>query len=72
MGWSLYDLSSIFGQFAYSMFFLPGLGILRTGWLPFMDISWNVLENGNVIYIPYRILLWVFNLFGWYAHHFIS
>ena len=29
----------VFGQFALSMFFLSGLGILRVGWLPFLEIE---------------------------------
>ena len=62
----------VFGQFALSMFFLSGLGILRAGWLPFMDISWNVLSLGNVVYVPYWVLMWFFGLFGWYAHTFIA
>jgi hypothetical protein len=62
----------VFGQFALSMFFLAGLGILRVGWFPFMDISLKVLEMGNVIYIPYWILMWVGRQFDWYAHYFIS
>ena len=62
----------VFGQFALSMFFLAGLGILRVGWFPFWDISFKVLELGNVIYIPYWILMWIGRLFGWYAHHFLS
>jgi hypothetical protein len=35
----------VFGQFALSMFFLSGLGILRAAWFPFMDISWSVLDT---------------------------
>ncbi|MEZ5198169.1 MAG: HEAT repeat domain-containing protein [Bacteroidales bacterium] len=62
----------VFGQFALSMFFLSGLGILRTAWFPFMDISWMVLDFGKVIYIPYWILMWFCGLFNWYAHDFIS
>ncbi len=62
----------VFGQFALSMFFLSGLGILRAGWFPFMDISWSVLDLGKVIYIPYWILMWFFSLFNWYAHDFAS
>ena len=62
----------VFGQFALSMFFLAGLGILRVGWFPFMDISFKVLELGNVIYIPYWILMWIARQFDWYAHYFIS
>jgi protein-S-isoprenylcysteine O-methyltransferase Ste14 len=62
----------VFGQFALSMFFLAGLGILRVSWFPFMDISFKVLELGNVIFIPYWILMWTARQFGWYAHYFIS
>ena len=62
----------VFGQFAYSMFFLSGLGVLRAAWFPFMDISWNMLDLGNVIYVPYWVLLWFFRQFGWYAHDFIA
>lgn len=62
----------VFGQFALSMFFLAGLGILRVGWFPFMDISVKVLELGNVIYIPYWILMWIARQFDCYAHYFIS
>jgi len=62
----------VFGQFALSMFFLAGLGILRIGWFPFLDLSFKMLEMGNVIYIPYWILMWVGRQFDWYAHHFLS
>lgn len=62
----------VFGQFALSMFFLSGLGILRAAWLPFMDISWSVLDLGQIIYIPYWILIWFCSLINWYAHDFIS
>jgi protein-S-isoprenylcysteine O-methyltransferase Ste14 len=54
------------------MFFLAGLGILRVSWLPFMDISIKVLELGEVIYIPYWMLMWIARQFYWYAHYFIS
>lgn len=62
----------VFGQFALSMFFLSGLGILRVGWIPFLDISWDILDLGKAIYIPYWIFMWFFNLFGLYAHDFIA
>jgi len=62
----------VFGQFALSMFFLAGLGILRAGWLPFMEISFNVLQLGNIIYLPYDFLMWLAGLFTWNAHLFIS
>jgi len=62
----------VFGQFALSMFFLAGLGILRVGWLPFMDISMEVLRLGEIAFLPYRLLMWFFNLFDWWAHNFLS
>ena len=62
----------VFGQFAFSMFFLAGLGILRVVWLPFMDISFNALQLGNVIYLPYDFLMWLAGLFNWNAHNFLS
>lgn len=63
----------VFGQFALSMFFLAGLGLLRVGWLPFLEISsFDVLDLGKVIYVPYWILMWLFGLFKWHAHAFLS
>jgi len=62
----------VFGQFALSMFYLSGLGILRTAWLPLMEVNLPVLDLGKVIYVPYWILLWFFGLFQWYAKDFIS
>ena len=62
----------VFGQFALSMFFLAGLGVLRVGWLPFMEMSFNVLDLGQVIYVPYWILIWFFTLFDYYAHDLIA
>ena len=43
----------VFGHFAFSMFFLAGLGLLRIVWLPFIDISYDILRLGDVVYIPY-------------------
>jgi protein-S-isoprenylcysteine O-methyltransferase Ste14 len=57
----------VFGQFALSMFFLAGLGMLRVGWLPFWDIDFRVLDLGNVIYVPYWMLMWVFRQFNYWA-----
>ena len=62
----------VFGQFAYSMFFLAGLGFLRVGWLPFLEISFDILDLGKVIYVPYWILLWFFGIFKWDAQNFLS
>lgn len=70
-GWAMAGAFTIFlpvfGQFALSMFFLAGLGMLRVGWLPFWDISFQVLDLGEVIYIPYWILMWVFRQFNYWA-----
>ena len=62
----------VFGQFALSMFFLAGLGILRVVWLPFLDISFNFLQLGSIFYLPYEILMWTAGLFNWNAHVFLS
>ena len=62
----------VFGQFALSMFFLAGLGMLRVVWLPFMDISFNILQLGNIIFLPYDILIWLSALFDWNAHNFLA
>lgn len=62
----------VFGQFALSMFFLAGLSILRVSWLPFMDMSFNALSLGNIIYLPYDLLMSFFRLFNWNAHMFLS
>ncbi len=62
----------VFGQFAFSMFFLAGLGFLRVGWLPFLELSFDILDLGKVIYVPYWILMWLLGLFKWEAHNFLS
>ncbi|MEA3461227.1 MAG: HEAT repeat domain-containing protein, partial [Bacteroidota bacterium] len=62
----------VFGQFAFSMFFLAGLGFLRVGWLPFLEISFDILDLGKVIYVPYWILMWFLGLFKWDAHNVLS
>jgi protein-S-isoprenylcysteine O-methyltransferase Ste14 len=50
-----------FGYFAAPMFFLAGLGILRVEWLPF-GISENVLRLGDIVYVPYMIPVYLFEL----------
>ncbi len=62
----------VFGQFAYSMFFLAGLGFLRVSWLPFLELSFDILDLGKVIYVPYWILNWVLGLLKWNPHNFIA
>lgn len=47
----------VFGQFALSMFFLAGLGLLRIIWFPFMDISTSMLSWGHIAYFPYDLLV---------------
>lgn len=46
----------IFGYFAFQMFFLAGVGVLRALWFPFLDISPTVLRLGHIVYMPYFIL----------------
>jgi len=51
-----------FGYFAFSMFFLAGVGILRVLWIPFWDSSTTILKLGDIIYLPYMILVYPFAL----------
>lgn len=51
----------IFGYFARYMFFLAGLGIVRTLWLPFWG---DVMHLGNIVYLPYIIIVYPFALMG--------
>jgi len=70
-GWGLLGAFAlflpVFGNFALSMFFLAGLGVLRVGWLPFLDISFQMLDLGNVILLPYWILEWIFFQFNYWV-----
>jgi len=45
-----------FGYFASAMFFLAGLGVLRTLWLPLLEISPTVLKLGCIAYLPFLLL----------------
>lgn len=47
----------VFGQFAATMFFLGGLAFLRLLWLPFLDISFDIMRLGDIAMWPYRALL---------------
>ncbi|MBD3179978.1 MAG: hypothetical protein GF417_10475 [Candidatus Latescibacteria bacterium] len=51
-----------FGHFASTMFFLGGLAFLRFLWLPFLDISFNIMRLGNVIVLPYE---WIMDIASW-------
>jgi protein-S-isoprenylcysteine O-methyltransferase Ste14/ubiquinone biosynthesis protein UbiJ len=64
----------IFGHFAMTMFFLGGLGFMRLIWLPFLDVSFDVLSFGDIVHIPYIVLLWILSLFNiniWYQLPFV-
>ena len=54
----------VFGHFAATMFFLGGLGFLRLIWLPGLDISFNIMNIGDSVFIPYRIFIDAINLVG--------
>jgi protein-S-isoprenylcysteine O-methyltransferase Ste14 len=41
------------------MFFLAGLGILRVIWMPILDISYGMLQLGEVSYVPYMIAVYI-------------
>jgi protein-S-isoprenylcysteine O-methyltransferase Ste14 len=53
-----------FGYFAGSMFFLAGLGILRIMWIPFWEQSINLVNLGDIAYLPYMIPAYLFHLVG--------
>ncbi|MEM1668548.1 MAG: DUF1295 domain-containing protein [Thermofilaceae archaeon] len=42
-----------FGYFAYAMFFLTGLGVLRALWLPLIELSPSTLKLGCAAYLPF-------------------
>lgn len=52
----------VFGHFAMTMFFLGGLGFLRLLWMPFLDVSEALLHLGDIVYLPYKILLYLASL----------
>lgn len=47
----------VFGHFAATMFFLGGLAFLRFLWLPFLDISFDVMQLGDIVLLPYKWIL---------------
>ncbi|MFC1920032.1 methyltransferase family protein [Chloroflexota bacterium] len=53
-----------FGYFFASMFFLAGLGILRVPFIPFWDPTVNLMNLGDIGYIPYMALVYPFWLGG--------
>ena len=61
----------VFATFAYSMFYLAGLGLLNVIFFPLQEISLSMIDLGKVVLIPYWILLWIAKLFNWNAHQFL-
>jgi protein-S-isoprenylcysteine O-methyltransferase Ste14 len=53
-----------FGYFFASMFFLAGLGILRVPFIPFWDPNINLMNFGDISYLPYMALVYPFWLGG--------
>jgi protein-S-isoprenylcysteine O-methyltransferase Ste14 len=49
-----------FGYFFASMFFLAGLGILRVVFIPFWDPSVNLMNFGDISYLPYMAMVYPF------------
>ena len=54
----------VFGHFALTMFFLGGLGFLRLLWMPFLDVSFNVMRLGDIVILPYNGLSFLYSLTG--------
>jgi len=54
----------VFGHFAATMFFLGGLAFLRFLWLPFLDISFDLMRLGHAVLLPYEWLLKLGRLVG--------
>jgi len=54
----------VFGHFAATMFFLGGLGFLRFLWLPFLDISLDIMRLGDIVLLPYNWTLDLTSLVG--------
>jgi len=47
-----------FGYFFASMFFLAGLGILRIPFIPFWDPGINLMNLGDISYLPYMAVVY--------------
>ncbi len=59
----------VFAQFATVMFFLAGLGVLNVVWMPVLDISFNVGQLGDIVYLPYSLLRSLFLKIGVDIHY---
>jgi len=47
----------VFGSFAFTMFFLAGIGVLRVLWLPLYIVSPYVLKLGHIVLAPMLFFL---------------
>lgn len=56
-----------FGYFAFTMFFLAGIGVLRVLWLPLLDLCPNILRFGDIVYLPYLVLACPLASVAWIA-----
>ncbi len=54
----------VFGHFSFNMFFLAGLGAMRVLWMPVLDISYDLLNSGDIVYIPYMVIVYLPALIG--------
>ena len=54
----------VFGHFALTMFFLGGLGFLRLIWMPFLDMSFDVMRLGDIVVLPFKWLSSLYSLTG--------
>lgn len=55
----------IFGYFAFAMFFLAGIGILRILWLPIIEFCPDILKLGYIVIIPFIAIR---ILYGYHAY----
>jgi protein-S-isoprenylcysteine O-methyltransferase Ste14 len=70
----------VFGHFAFSMFFLAGLGLLRTVWMPVVDLSYQATGDlghwpfrlGDVGHLPYMAVTWLTALVGVDSRHVVA
>lgn len=61
---SIFLYLPVFGHFAFTMFFLAGVGVMRFLWLPMLDLSPLLLQMGDVVYTPYFLILFLFRIVG--------
>jgi protein-S-isoprenylcysteine O-methyltransferase Ste14 len=62
----------VLGHFALSMFFLAGLGLLRTIWMPLLDTSYGATGDAgfgffglaDIIFLPYIIAVYLVSWIG--------